>query len=240
MAVTQKLDQESLDTSPPFRASDREAIEHYLDDNVELLDACNALGGKLEIFSNYIESIRFALCLLKGRPGFTPSPITVSRADQRLASCESILGTGPTKSVKKVRKKIARRYAKSSSSGGRAQVILRESLIVTSSLFEVVDSTLSLSKSKCRGVKVSHVEKKGVVWELQKTVWLAQELRQDLISQGCGISNPQQVRVIVEELQRSSDELYKGIQLLEGKVREVYGNLMTLRMGLLGKLSSLA
>ncbi|XP_019184159.1 PREDICTED: protein BPS1, chloroplastic-like [Ipomoea nil] len=270
LVATQKLAHESL---PSFgEPSDREAMERYLEENsIDLLDACNGLGDKLDNVCEYVKSLRLALHCLEGRSRmFPPTSMAVARAKKLLQSCQA-MGIESTKSstsslIPSLKKIVEHQRMNSRETKNKYDLrseleeILDGSSVVTSTIFEILDSTLlkhgnghNTTVVKMSGSATSYqswlsllqelrnnylkkeTKKSLQVRELQNTVWLAQELRQELRSQDCS-----KLRVRVEELKRSCDELENGVKFLEGKVKEVYRYLMCVRMGLLGKLSSMA
>nr|GME18691.1 protein BPS1, chloroplastic-like [Ipomoea batatas] len=277
LVATQKLAHQSLPTSSTLaQPSDREAIERYLEENsIDLLDACNGLGDKLDNVSEFVKSLRLALHCLEA-----PTSIAVARANKLLQSCQAMgressckMMTNSTISslIPSFKRIIQHQRMNSRATKNRYDVrseleeILDGSSVVTSTIFEILDSALSFKLKHRNGhnttVRISRAatsyssyhswlsllqelrnnlkketKKSLQVRELQNTVWLAQELRQELMgSQDCS-----KLRVRVEELKRSCDELENGLKPLQGKVKEVYRYLICVRMGLLEKLSSMA
>nr|GMC60686.1 protein BPS1, chloroplastic-like [Ipomoea batatas] len=245
LVATQKLAHQSLPTSSTLaQPSDREAIERYLEENsIDLLDACNGLGDKLDNVCEYVKSLRLALHCLEA-----PTSIAVARANKLLLGRES--GCKMTNStisslIPSFKRIVQHQRMNSRATKNRYDVrseleeILDGSSVVTSTIFEILDSALSfkLKHGNGHGHNDSTDQSSGnLVRELQNTVWLAQELRQELMgSQDCS-----KLRVRVEELKRSCDELENGLKPLQGKVKEVYRYLICVRMGLLEKLSSMA
>lgn len=270
LVATQKLAHESLPKSAGgFLDSDREAMERYLDDdNVDLLDACNGLGEKLDNVCEYVKCLRLALHCLQGSR-FPPTSAAVARANRLLESCQSMERDNGCRKVTKpswsFSKKLISGINWSTRKNSRYDVVRSESLeeildgssVVTSTLCEILETALSFKSKHGHNTTVlqkrsrpyssyswlsslqelrNRVKKEGKkslqqqVWELEKTVRLGEELRQELRShQECS----SKLRVKVEELKRSCDELENGVKSLEGKVKEVYRYLMCVRMGLL-------
>ncbi|XP_031108647.1 uncharacterized protein LOC116013133 [Ipomoea triloba] len=271
LVATQKLAHQSLPTSSTFaQPSDREAIERYLEENsIDLLDACNELGDKLDNVCEYVKSLRLALHCLEA-----PTSIAVARANKLLLGRESgcKMTNSTISSLIPSFKRIVQHQRMNSRATKNKYVVRSEleeildgSSLVTSTIFEILDSALSFKLKHRNGhnttVQISRAatpyssyhswlsllqelrnnlkketKKSLQVRELQNTVWLAQELRQELMrSQDCS-----KLRVRVEELKRSCDELENGLKPLQGKVKEVYRYLICVRMALLEKLSSMA
>lgn len=75
-----------------FRSSqgpiDTKMVDEYLEDSVQLLDACNGLRERIEVLNRYIESINIALHWIgeTNEPGET----AISRAKVALSSCEAV------------------------------------------------------------------------------------------------------------------------------------------------------
>nr|GLL19852.1 protein BPS1, chloroplastic-like [Ipomoea trifida] len=268
LVATQKLAHQSLPTFA--QPSDREAIERYLEENsVDLLDAYNGLGDKLDNVCEYVKSLRLALHCLEA-----PTSIAVARANKLLLGRESSrkMTNSTISSLIPSFKRIVQHQRMNSRATKNKYVVRSEleeildgSSVVTSTIFEILDSALSFELKHRNGhnttVRISRAatsyssyhswlsllqelrnnlkketKKSLQVRELQNTVWLAQELRQELMgSQDCS-----KLRVRVEELKRSCDELENGLKPLQGKVKEVYRYLICVRMALLEKLSSMA
>ncbi|KAJ8447758.1 hypothetical protein Cgig2_015121 [Carnegiea gigantea] len=85
--ATQMLAQEFLDIAS-ISLTDREMIEEYLEDNIELLDACNGLLEKMGIIQDYVYSIRGATRMLQGRSD--PNVPTSRRAQEVLGKCNKV------------------------------------------------------------------------------------------------------------------------------------------------------
>nr|GMC60925.1 protein BPS1, chloroplastic-like [Ipomoea batatas] len=273
LVATQKLAHQSLPTSSTLaQPSDREAIERYLEENsIDLLDACNGLGDKLDNVCEYVKSLRLALHCLEA-----PTSIAVARANKLLLGRESgckLTNSTISSLIPSFKRIVQHQRMNSRATKNRYDVrseleeILDGSSVVTSTIFEILDSALSFKLKHGNGhghnttVRISQAatsyssyhswlsllqelrnnlkketKKSLQVRELQNTVWLAQELRQELMgSQDCS-----KLRVRVEELKRSCDELENGLKPLQVKVKEVYRYLICVRMGLLEKLSSMA
>nr|GMC58012.1 protein BPS1, chloroplastic-like [Ipomoea batatas]GMC60928.1 protein BPS1, chloroplastic-like [Ipomoea batatas] len=270
LVATQKLAHQSLPTFA--QPSDREAIERYLEeDSIDLLDACNGLGDRMDNVCEFVKSLRLALHCLEA-----PTSIAVARANKLLLGRESsrkMTNSTISSLIPSFKRIVQHRRMNSRATKNRYDVrseleeILDGSSVVTSTIFEILDSALSFKLKHGNGhghnttVRISQAatsyssyhswlsllqelrnnlkketKKSLQVRELQNTVWLAQELRQELMgSQDCS-----KLRVRVEELKRSCDELENGLKPLQGKVKEVYRYLICVRMGLLEKLSSMA
>ncbi|EHA8589750.1 protein BPS1, chloroplastic-like [Cocos nucifera] len=67
-------------------AIDRKMIDNYLDDVVELLDACNALRERMEAIKKYVDWLSIALHWLEGE--HEPSETSMRRAREALKLCQ--------------------------------------------------------------------------------------------------------------------------------------------------------
>ncbi|KAJ8441192.1 hypothetical protein Cgig2_024921 [Carnegiea gigantea] len=64
--------------------TDKELIDEYLEDNIELLDACNALVEKIDMIQKYVSSLRATTRLLD------ISDVTSLRAQGKLNECDKL------------------------------------------------------------------------------------------------------------------------------------------------------
>ncbi|KAJ4966574.1 hypothetical protein NE237_018423 [Protea cynaroides] len=220
---------------------DRKVIEDYIEDIVELLDACNRIRERMETIKNYIESLRIVLHCFQGRT--EPTESVLARARVILDSCES----------------METRYHQEQG-GTELDEVLSGSMAIALLVCGILGIALSF-KSK-RGLPATqtretsswstslhelHKEVKeelekqrksgdSVLTELRKTVVVTRKLR-DLMKNKMQQSS--ELRLNVEVLDRSCGELEEGIKPLEGRVNELYKHLISIRMVLLGILSKL-
>ncbi|KAK2656445.1 hypothetical protein Ddye_009497 [Dipteronia dyeriana] len=227
-------------------ASDRKIIDDYLDFNVKMLDTCNDITEKIDTIRNYVESLKVVSHLLQGN--IEPHPTTLARAKHFLDSCHNAM-----KTKRPFKRFFSQKLAQSSSSDTLLGEILGGSKAVTSVVCEILGTALSF-KSKQRlsllpqstrssywscslqqlQKQIKEHQKSGssmMLVELHQTVKAAHNLRIQIKSRNTTRSD-------VEELKRRCEELEEEIKPFEGKVKEMYKHLISVRMALLGILSS--
>ncbi|OVA07441.1 Protein BYPASS-related [Macleaya cordata] len=269
--ATQKMTIESL-CDVIFRDDDREIIQNYLADTVELLDACNRLRERAETVQSYINSLRIVLHCLEGEA--EPNQTALARARLVLNSCEAMekrcselekCSSGLRKLGEKCNSgsKLSGSY-EPCMSGTDLHEVLNGSKAVA--LLACGTSAVALSfKSKHglpmiqnrqmttwsnslhelhRGVKevIEKRRKSGsslVLTELSEAVNAAKNLRDLINSRRRSENNSRKIefRVNVEALKRSCEGSEEGIKPLEGRVNELYRELISVRVALLGILS---
>lgn len=253
--ATQKIAFDSL-ANVTGRDSDFKAIDEYLDDDsTEMLDACNNLSEKVEIIRKYVESLRVVSHLLDGQ--VEPSAMALARAQDVLESCEAMQrrftsqrlahGTtivacheselGEILNGSKAMALMACRFLGLSLSFKSKHGLCRSTTVIQSRRSPTSSSWLSSLHELQRQVKVEGEKHKRssssmTLEELRETVMAARDLREKLKS-----GKQSKLGVAVEELKRSCGELQEGIDVLEGRVKELYKTLIHVRMALLGILS---
>ncbi|KAK9293123.1 hypothetical protein L1049_021109 [Liquidambar formosana] len=245
------------------RDSDRKAVDDYLEDSVELLDSCNGLLEKMEVIHKYVDSLRRVLHLLDGR--FEPNPIALARASDVLDSCEAIekrcsemgkCGSG----LRKLSLKLAQGTSSCATKVGwhesELSLILSGSKAVALTACGVLGIALSFKSKRGfptmqsrpatswssslqelqKGLKEQTEKQKRsgsvMMSELRGAVMAASGLRDQIKSRKKDDNG-----VNVEELKRRCEELEEGIKPMEGRVKELYRHLISIRVALLGILS---
>ncbi|KAK4840907.1 hypothetical protein QYF36_021109 [Acer negundo] len=246
--ATQQITLNSLSHFTTYQpASDRKTIDDYLDFNVKMLDRCNELTEKIDTIRNYVESLKVVSHLLQGN--IEPHPTTLARAKHLLDSCRNAM-----KTKRPFKRFFSQKLAQSSSSDSLLGEILGGSKAVTSMVCEILGTALSF-KSKQRLMSLLPKSTRSSSWscslqqiqkqikehqksgssmmliELHQTVKAAHNLRNQ-------IKRKNTTRSDVEELKRGCEELEEEMKLFEGKVKELYKHMISVRMALLGILSS--
>ncbi|KAK1588536.1 hypothetical protein Q3G72_024413 [Acer saccharum] len=248
--TTQQITLNSLsDFTTTSQPSDRKIIDDYLDFNVKMLDTCNQLTEKIDTIRNYEESLKVVSRLLESGQ---LHPTTLARAKHLLDSCHNA-----TETKRPFKRFFSQKLAQSSSSDSKLAEILGGSKAVTSLVCEILGTALSF-KSK-RGLRpllqqtrsvssstywscslqqlqkqIREHQKSGssmMLTELHQMVKAAHYLRNQIKGRNTTSDD-------VEELKRRCEELEKEIKPFEGKVKEMYKHLISVRMALLGILSS--
>ncbi|KAK4841014.1 hypothetical protein QYF36_023850 [Acer negundo] len=245
--TTQQITLNSLSdfttTCPP---SDRKIIDDYLDFNVKLLDTCNELKEKIDTIRNYVESLKVVSHLLESGQ---PHPTTLTRAKHLLDSCHNAM-----KTKRPLKRFFSQKLAQSSSSDSLLAEILDGSKVVTSMVCEILGTAL-LFNSKQRLMSLLPKSTRSSSWpcslqQIQKQIKEHQKSGSSMmltelhltVKAGHNLSNliksKNTTRSDVEELKKRCEELEKEIKLFEGKLKEMYKHLISVRMALLGILSS--
>ncbi|KAK3211311.1 hypothetical protein Dsin_016017 [Dipteronia sinensis] len=248
--ATQQITLNSLShfTTCQPAASDRKIIDDYLDFNVKMLDTCNDITEKIDTIRNYVESLKVVSHLLQSN--IEPHPTTLARAKHLLDSCHNAMETNK----RPFKRFFSQKLAQSSSSDSLLGEILGGSKAVTSMVCEILRTALSF-KSKQRlsllpqstrssswscslqllQKQIKKHQKSGssmMLVELHQTVKEAHNLRNQIKGRNKTRSGD------VEELKTRCEELEAEIKPFEGKVKEMYKHLISVRMALLGILSS--
>ncbi|GMY12697.1 BPS1-like protein [Fagus crenata] len=258
--ATQKIALDSLANVTNCRDSDHKAIDKYLDDHsIEMLDACSNLLEKIEIIRKYLESLRVVSHLLDGQ--VKPSAMALGRAQDVLESCEAMqrkvlsqkLARGASSSASTNMVASHESELGEILSGSNAVALTACRFLGLALSFKsnrwlpttVMQSRrppmslwlISLQelqkqvKVKCEKHKRSSSSMRTLT-ELRVTVMAARDLRGQIKSGKLNKLGP-----AVEEMKRSCGELEEGIDVLEGRVKELCKNLIYVRMALLGILS---
>ncbi|KAK1587709.1 hypothetical protein Q3G72_016078 [Acer saccharum] len=246
--ATQQITLNSLSRFTTYQpASDRKIIDDYLHFNDKMLDTCNHITEKIDTIRNYVESLQVVSHLLQGN--IEPHPTTLARAKHSLDSCHN----NAMETKRPIKRFFGQKLAQSSSSDSLLGEILGGSKAVTSMVCEILGIALSF-KSKQRlsllpqstrssswscslqqlQKQIKEHQKSGssmMLTELHQTVKAAHNLRNQIKRKNTRRSD-------VEELKRRCEELEEEMKPFEGKVKEMYKHLISVRMALLGILSS--
>ncbi|KAJ1417296.1 hypothetical protein SESBI_16723 [Sesbania bispinosa] len=254
--TTQKIALDSLVKISYLDDVDRGALEEYLENNIDVLDACNYFVERICDMKKYVDTLRVVTRLIDSNGSFNP------RVLELLESCGEI----EKKRCKEIRKHglCLRRALRQKLGHDETEFseIVCGSKVMALLCCRFLEVGLSFD-SKCGGLpsmKQCHpkccssswllglaeqaegnAEKKVqkrrsgslVMVELQKTVTAARELKEQMK----GKRENDVIRSVVERLKRSCRELEDGLDLIEGKVKDLYKSLIDVRMALLGILS---
>ncbi|ESW15928.1 hypothetical protein PHAVU_007G114700 [Phaseolus vulgaris] len=251
--TTQKIASDSLVNICYKDCADRGAVDKYLEDNVEILDACNYFMDKMEHIDKYVDSLRVVLHLAdKGGAG---KPTT--RALELLESCQSM----------EKRCKAMENHGDSC-----LKKMLQQKLCHETELSEVMCGSKAMALMSCRFLEVGlsfdpkrglplmkmseatsswlrmlqelekqaegSAEKKKVqrsrCWSslLMQTEAAARELKEQMKGK-----KEKEMKYAVERLKISCRELENGVEIIEERVKSLYKSLIDVRMTLLGILS---
>ncbi|KAL2949896.1 hypothetical protein AAZX31_20G201000 [Glycine max] len=251
--TTQKIPSDSLVNVSYKDYADRGAVDKYLEDNVEMLDACNYLMDKMDHINKYVDSLRVVVHLVD-KGGGAAKPIT--RALELLESCQS---------MEKRCKSMENFYR-----GSCLKKMLRQKLCHETELSEVMCGSKAMALLCCRFLElglsfdpkrglplmkfsqhmmssswlrllqelVNQAEKKKVqrrrCWSslLMQTVAAARELKEQMKGK-----REKEMKYSVERLKICCRELEHGVEIVEERVKILYKSLIDFRMTLLGILS---
>lgn len=246
----------ALDCLPNVSCGDRDnggaAIDEYLEDSAQLLDACRDLSATMDMFRGYVESLQVVIHSLRGR--FPPCAATLARASQALESCEAMKMNMKCSFISR---KLSQKQGYGAKTSAELSEILSGSSAIASTVFQLVGMALSLKSKRafptlqCRPTsswsgslqelqkgleeEMKRTRKSGgsvMLTELRETVMATQELRIQFKNQ-----KQDELGSIVEELKRGCEALEQGVKTLDEKVNALYRHLISLRMALLGILS---
>ncbi|CAL9099017.1 unnamed protein product [Musa textilis] len=249
---------------PRLSAANRKLVEGYLEDVVDLLDACNGLRDRMDDIKEYTNLIATATHYLEG--GHERGEGVIRRATAALAACEAMEKrcTDLKKcgsSLRKLGERIAAHGAPScdETSTSAAADELHEALSGSRAvaLLVVAATGIALSFRTRRGLPVVHSSKTApwgaklhelqkevkevfdarrrcgfvVLDELDAAASSARSLR-DAISR----RDRKELRIIVDLARRRCRESEERMRPLGEKVDELYRQLISIRVSLLGKL----
>ncbi|QCE07535.1 hypothetical protein DEO72_LG9g2555 [Vigna unguiculata] len=257
--TTQKIASDSLVKICYRDCADRGAVDKYLEDNVEILDACNYFMDKMGDINKYVESLRVVLRLADRGGAAKP---TTTRALELLESCESM--EKRCRAMENQRESCLKK-------------MLRQKLCHESELSEVMCGSKAMALMSCRVVELglSFDPKRGLplmkmseatscwlrmleelakeaeggdekkekkkkkmqrrrCWSslLMQTEAAARELKEQMKGK-----REKEMKYAVERLKISCRELEHGVEIIEERVKSLYKSLIDVRMTLLGILS---
>ncbi|KNA03894.1 hypothetical protein SOVF_204800 [Spinacia oleracea] len=250
--ITQKAAQEQMTTSSSSNVtlsrSDKEMIESYLEDNVELLDACNGLVEKIDVVHKYVDSLQ----------GVTRSLAMegVQRSQEMFKECIKVETQCATmdKCSPKLNRLMGRKEINVNGeqdfklhealSGSREVASMgchllqrglsfksRQGVLKTKSKLSTTWSS-SLNELQVILNEAAEGRKKSSPWmmnELEKIVMDVRFVQDQMKSQKRSIN--------VDDLRRNCRALEEEMEPLEERVKELYKLLISIRMVLLGILS---
>ncbi|KAL9248163.1 hypothetical protein vseg_021518 [Gypsophila vaccaria] len=235
----------------------RDMIDDYLEDNVELLDACNGLVEKMSVIQKYVDFLRSTIHLIDGN--FERSSVTTMvRAQEIFRQCSELEGRCATldKCSPKLNKLVGKKATQMSHNDMQEEElheVLSGSKEIASMGCHLLQRALSF-KSRQGSMKMR--SKLPTAWssslnELKMTMnenaerrkkcapWMMKELEimvtdaktlHDQVKSQIG-------NVDIVSLKRSCEALEEGIIPLEERVSELYKHLISIRMTLLSILS---
>ncbi|XP_010910782.2 protein BPS1, chloroplastic-like [Elaeis guineensis] len=249
-------------------AIDRKMIDNYLDDDVELLDACNGLRERMDAIKQYVDRLSIALHWLEGE--HEPSETSIKRAREALELCQ--LMEKRCSELEKCRSNLRRLGEKlviitqsarpcEDVSNPRAQLheVLSGSRMVALLVAGMLGIALSFkprrgipSVQPCRSTaswmsSLHELQKEvreefdrrrrrdGLVGldELDAMAMAARSLGEIISRRGRG----DQLKVAVDVFKRRCEEMERRVWPLEGKLDELYRQLIGIRVALLGMLT---
>ncbi|XP_031268833.1 protein BPS1, chloroplastic-like [Pistacia vera] len=252
--TTQQLTLDAL-ANVHIQDSYREVIDKYLDYNTKMLDTCNELSEKIEIIQKYLDSLRIVSHLLEGNG--EPHQTTLARAGDVLDSCQEL--ERRCNEIEKcnsgLRKSFSFQKVNHCETFGLGE-ILSGSMAVTSMVCAILGVALSFnSKRSLPSVQaqsfssswsyslkelqkqVKEQKKSGsgmMLVELQHSVVAARALRDQIKRR-----KQSEVELDVGTLKTNCGKLEESIEPLEERVKDLYKELINVRMALLGKLSQI-
>ncbi|KAJ0972862.1 hypothetical protein J5N97_020821 [Dioscorea zingiberensis] len=223
---------------------DKKSVDGYYRDSTELLDACNCLRERLYVINNYVRNIECALHWLDVEGEFEPSQSVLIKARDCLDSCQE-----------------EERRLKKLNAVGLATRNSRPESLITFFVVGVLDLLMSFKARKGLMVVVQgcdqslswmdslnevskqvkdEVEKrrKGgniVLDELRELVSVVKALRGIVCMRinDKKVACREEMNKCVELLRRRCSEMEERMKGLEGRVDELYRQLMCIRMVLL-------
>ncbi|KAI9087943.1 hypothetical protein K1719_030273 [Acacia pycnantha] len=250
--ATQKIALGMLANVPYRDDIDREALEHYLETNVEILDACNYFADKIEIVKKYLDSLRVVLRFVDG------SFSSRMRATEHLESIQGIERKYKIMSKRNGLRRILRQ--KLSHDESELGEIMRGSRAMAVMACEFLELGLSFdSKRRIPKTTKSQRSRSSSCWlrVLQELVnqeegsekvqrkrcgsnLIMKDLKEtvrDLEEVMKGKKREREVKFAVEGLKRKCRGIEDEIEIIEERVKDLYKSLIDVRMVLLGILS---
>lgn len=259
--TTQKITLDSLVNISYKDDADRGAIDLYLENNVEILDACNYFVDKIENIKKYVDLLRVVARLVDDSSGSAkPNAMPTTRALELLESCQSIekrcksMGNQGSYFRKMLRQKLSLETEFSEIvCGSKAMALMCCRFLELGLSFDSKCQLPSMKKSQpassswlilleelakqAEGSDEKKLQKRRsgsslLMNELQETVNAAKELKEEIKGK-----REKGMKSVVERLKRSCRELEGGLEIIEERVKDLYKSLIDVRMALLGILS---
>ncbi|XP_061369476.1 uncharacterized protein LOC133312318 [Gastrolobium bilobum] len=257
--TTQKIALDSFVNISYIDDADRGAVDKYLEENVEILDACNYFMDKMENINEYVDSLRVVVHLVDSGSA-KPNAVAATRALELLESCQSIekrcksMGNRVGSCFKKLLKQKLCHETELNEimCGSKAMALLccrfleiglsfdsksgffptmKQSQPTSSSWLKLV---LELAK-QAEGSAEKKLQKRRyclLMNELQQTVTAARDLKEQIKGK-----REMEMKYAVERLKISCRELEDVVEIIEGRVKDLYKILIDVRMTFLGIIS---
>ncbi|CAO2836543.1 unnamed protein product [Amaranthus hypochondriacus] len=229
---------------------DKEIIDNYLEDNVELLDACNGLVEKIDLVHKYVDSLQTTIRSIGIE---TRSQELFKECGKIEAQCIQLDKCSPKLCKLLGRKEIMRLHVENGEQDIELHEVVSGSREVASMGCHILQRALSF-KSRQGPLKIksklpttwssslnqlhmtlnqeAETRKKSSPWmmnDLEKMVIHAKMLQNQV--------NSHNHKIIDFESLTTSFRVIEGLKPLEEKVKELYRYLISIRMVLLGILS---
>ncbi|KAJ1403959.1 hypothetical protein SESBI_26879 [Sesbania bispinosa] len=251
--TTQKIALDSLVNISYRDYADRGDVDKYLEDNVEILDACNYFLDKIENINKYVDTLRVVVHLVDSAK---PNAVATKRALELLESCQRVMKNNHGPCLKKLlRQKLCHETELSEiMCGSKAMALMccrfleiglsfdskiglptmKQSLPMSSSWLRLLLELAKQTEGSAAEKKL-HKRRSGsslLMTELQQTVSEARELKKQMKGK-----KENDVKSVVERLKKSCRGLEDGLGIVEERVKDLYKSLIDVRMTLLGILS---
>ncbi|KAJ4751726.1 BPS1-like protein (DUF793) [Rhynchospora pubera] len=243
------------------RPIDTKMVDEYLEDSVQLLDACNGLRERIDVINQYIKSIHIALHWID--ESNEPSETAIRRAQSALSLCEAVerrclelekCGSNLRKLGEKISKQsyvTKEQFVDSYNDGDEFKEAIIGSRAMT--IFVVTILGIAFSFKSRRGVPLIHLHKNSI-WEnsfheLHKEAKEEFDKRRKdgvkaMVDLDATASAAKKLREVIairgrsdlkstaEMLRKTCIELEQRIRPFENKVNELFREIVEVRMGL--------
>lgn len=249
--TTQKIAYDSL-VNISYRdisAAERGSVDKYLEENIEILDACNYFVEKMESINKYVDTLKVVVHLVDSGNA-KPNSVATTRALELLESCQSV-----------------EKRMKKGNCGSYLKKLLRQRLCHETDLSEIMCGSKAMALMCCRFLELglsldskivlptmkqsqptssswlrllqelgneaeASAKRRSSMTELQQTVAAALDLKDQMKGK-----REKEMKSAVERLKRSCRELEDELVVIEERVKDLYKNLIDVRMILMGILS---
>ncbi|KAK7314851.1 hypothetical protein VNO77_33379 [Canavalia gladiata] len=243
--TTQKIALNSLVNICYIDEVDHGAMEEYLENNIDILDACNYFVERIEDTKKYVDLLRIVAHLVDTN--------ATSRALEHLESCYDIekrsktIGKRGFCLKKMLRQKHETEFGEIVC-GSKAMALMcckflelglsfdsKSGLPLMKECHTMSSSWLRVLAEQAEGSAEKKKRRFGslMIAELKQTVAAARELKEHIKGKG----EKEKVKFCVDRLKRCCSELEDGLDFIEGKVKDLYKSLIDVRMALLGIIS---
>ncbi|KAI4351930.1 hypothetical protein L6164_006229 [Bauhinia variegata] len=257
---TQKIALELFVNSPYREDTDRRALDEYLEDNTDVLDTCNYLVEKIEVVYKFVDSMRVVARMVDS--GAKPESMARNKRvlDHLESSCQAM--ERECKEMSKrgscLRRMLKQKLAHETElseiiCGSKAMALVVCKFLELSLSFDskhrlptilqshpMSSSWVGLLQDLEKQVVKEASEKKSttksgpslMMVELQQTMAATRDLQEQIKGK-----REKELKSCVDRLKRSCRKLEDGLVAIEGKVKDLYKNLINIRMALLGVVS---